>query len=145
MTPPNINRVAWVVTGRMMEAVAGLFQMMVDVLILQDDLRRWKREEPMTGVIEDRPPKRLVELLQEEVGEYAAGMEAKDLVNEYEEAADLLLRLFRTFATRGLSIRKIIRVFFAKARTIADGDIAGAKERDKVKEREVIARVVNEP
>ncbi len=140
---PNLNRVSWVVTGRIMEAVADLFQMMVNILKLQDDLRRWKKQQPETGVIENRPPEELIGKAKEELDEYAAAIVAKDLVNEYEEAADLLLRLFRIFATRGLSIRKIIRIFFAKMRAIAESDLAQQK-RDKAVERAVMERIVAE-
>ncbi|MBI4262408.1 hypothetical protein HY624_02685 [Candidatus Uhrbacteria bacterium] len=140
----NIDRAEWKPDALQLDAFGALVEMIVNVLTVQDDLRREKKGEPVTGLLEQRMPEKLIATLKEECDEMLEGIQKRDRVNQYEEASDLLMRFARICRTLELDPTIIVRVFFVKARAIAEHDAAGAQERDKDAERAAMERLIAE-
>lgn len=139
----DINRVEWEPAPQLCETFGDLVYMILDVLRLQDDLRREKGNKPVTGLLELRTPEKLIEGIQSECGELLEGIRRGDRVNQYEEMSDLLLRLARIIGTLELDSELIVKIFFVKARAIAVAD-STKQQRDKAAERSAMDELVLE-
>lgn len=137
----NIERVEWQPDELQLEGFGSLIEMILKALIVQDDLRREKRGEPVTGHLELRMPDKLIEGIMSEAEELRGAIMHRDTVNQYEEMSDLLMRWARIVRT--LDPELIIRIFFVKARAIAGADSIN-RQRDKGAERAAMEQLIAE-